>query len=181
MLCVTVVNGLAQDIIVKKDGTSIHAKVLDITPNDIKYKKWSNLEGPTYTVLASEIQKIIYKNGDVDNFNAKEEVNIKTLSNTVSSNNNPKANTIDFLKRDDLMKRGRVTSIWGTTLFVTGIIGVVTGGILIGSEVTGAGVGIMVPSLAVGVIGCVMMSKGNALKREAHCCPVKLRTDYYKV
>lgn len=57
---------MAQDVIVKKDGSTILVKVEEINSNEIKYKKWSNLEGPTYSVSKSEISRINYQNGDVE-------------------------------------------------------------------------------------------------------------------
>jgi len=38
----------AQDVIVKKDGSTILAKVLEVNTDNIKYKKHSNQNGPTY-------------------------------------------------------------------------------------------------------------------------------------
>jgi len=58
----------AQDVIVKKDGSTIISKVLEITSTEVKYKKFSNLEGPTYTLLKSEIQGINYENGEKETF-----------------------------------------------------------------------------------------------------------------
>ncbi len=66
-LCVTHV--AAQDVIVKKDGSTILSKVLEVNTSDIKYKKFSNLKGPTYTINKSEIMSINYENGDKDDFN----------------------------------------------------------------------------------------------------------------
>jgi len=57
---------MAQDVIVKKDGSTILVKVEEISTSEIKYKKWSNLEGPTYSVNKSEISRINYQNGDVE-------------------------------------------------------------------------------------------------------------------
>ena len=45
----------AQDLIVKKDGSKIEAKVLEIGEKDIKYKKASHLDGPTYLVSAANL------------------------------------------------------------------------------------------------------------------------------
>ncbi|MDR2683952.1 MAG: hypothetical protein LBB53_01050 [Prevotellaceae bacterium] len=59
----------AQDIIVTKDSKRIDAKVLEVNINDVKYKDWSNLEGPTYTILKSDIASIIYYGtGKVETF-----------------------------------------------------------------------------------------------------------------
>ena len=53
----------AQDIIVLKNAEEIQAKVTAIAPESISYKKWDNLEGPTYTMYKSDIFYIKYHNG----------------------------------------------------------------------------------------------------------------------
>ena len=58
----------AQDVIVKKDGSTIVSKVLEITSTEVKYKKFTNLEGPTYTVAKTELQAINYENGEKETF-----------------------------------------------------------------------------------------------------------------
>ncbi|MFR3328886.1 MAG: hypothetical protein ACLTSL_01750 [Odoribacter splanchnicus] len=59
----------AQDVIVKKNGDEIQAKVLTVSGSEVGYKKWSNQEGPTYTLSRQEIFMIKYINGDKDVFN----------------------------------------------------------------------------------------------------------------
>jgi len=68
LLCSAVAN--AQDVIVKKDGTTILSKVLEVGQNEIKYKRHDNLDGPTYTIQKSELQAINYQNGAKDTFSA---------------------------------------------------------------------------------------------------------------
>ena len=58
----------AQDVIVKKDGTTIMAKVLSVGTTTVEYKKWSNQDGPTYTIEKSELLSINYANGEKDVF-----------------------------------------------------------------------------------------------------------------
>jgi len=58
----------AQDVIVKTDGTTIISKVLEVTPDCIKYKKHSNQQGPTYTVNITDVMAINYENGEKDVF-----------------------------------------------------------------------------------------------------------------
>ena len=58
----------AQDVIVKKDGSTILAKILEVNPNNVKYKKHNNLQGPTYTINISDLLSINYPNGDRDDF-----------------------------------------------------------------------------------------------------------------
>ena len=59
----------AQDKINKTDNTIIEAKVIEISSSEIKYKKFSNLNGPTYTISKGEVQMIIYENGEKETFN----------------------------------------------------------------------------------------------------------------
>lgn len=61
----------AQDVILKKDNTTVLSKVLEITSTEIKYKKWSNQEGPTYSINRSEVTRINFQNGDVEQFTAQ--------------------------------------------------------------------------------------------------------------
>ncbi len=56
----------AQDLIVKIDSTKIEAKVLEITPENVRYKRFSNPEGPTYVLPIPEIHYIRYANGDME-------------------------------------------------------------------------------------------------------------------
>ena len=38
----------AQDLIVKKDGSVIQAKVTKVGTSEVEYKKWINQDGPQY-------------------------------------------------------------------------------------------------------------------------------------
>ena len=59
----------AQDIISTNDGKEIQVIVSEIGINEVKYKRFDNKEGPSYTILKSQIIKIKYKNGQIENFN----------------------------------------------------------------------------------------------------------------
>ena len=59
----------AQDIITTIRGEQIQAKVLEVSPTHVRYKRYSNLEGPTYTIYTSDLIKIRYENGEEDIFN----------------------------------------------------------------------------------------------------------------
>lgn len=74
----------AQDVIVKKDGSTIISKVLEVSTSDIKYKKYSNLDGPLYTIGISDVLSINYENGEkelFENSNANNEKQIEILNN----------------------------------------------------------------------------------------------------
>lgn len=58
----------AQDVIVKKDGTTILSKVLEVNETNLRYKKFKNPQGPTYSISLSEIMSVNYENGEKDTF-----------------------------------------------------------------------------------------------------------------
>ncbi len=59
----------AQDIITKRTGEDIKAKILEVGINEIKYKNFDNQNGPTYSLLKNDILIIRYENGTKDLFN----------------------------------------------------------------------------------------------------------------
>lgn len=67
LLCIARI-AIAQDVIVMKDQSTIMSKVLEITSTEIKYKKWDNLDGPTYFISPLEVTSINYENGKVEKF-----------------------------------------------------------------------------------------------------------------
>lgn len=60
---------LADDVIVTTSGTTIDAKVVEISDTDVKYKKASNPDGPTYSMKIASVARIDYDNGTSDIFN----------------------------------------------------------------------------------------------------------------
>lgn len=65
-------NIFSQDFVILKNGDEIKAKVLEINENSIDYKKFSNVNGPTYHMNKSEIFMIKYASGDKDVFNTSQ-------------------------------------------------------------------------------------------------------------
>jgi hypothetical protein len=58
-----------QDLILKKNGEEIKAKVSEVLDKEIKYRKADNLTGPVYSILKTEVFMIKYENGTKDVFN----------------------------------------------------------------------------------------------------------------
>lgn len=58
----------AQDLITTKNGEDIQAKVLEVSSTEIKYKKFSNLDGPTFVINKNEVLMVRYENGEKDIF-----------------------------------------------------------------------------------------------------------------
>ena len=61
LLCATSVS--AQDVIVKKDGSTIVCRVVELTDTEITYKKWSDLNGSNYVMERSAASAINYEDG----------------------------------------------------------------------------------------------------------------------
>lgn len=69
-----VMTAAAQDLIVKKDATQIEAKVTEITPDAVRYKRYSNPDGPTYVLPVADIRYIQYANGEKEFFGTPQPV-----------------------------------------------------------------------------------------------------------
>ena len=92
MLSLAALNVAAQDVVVKRDGSTILAKVLEVNQDDIKYKKFSNQNGPTYTISISDIMSVNYENGDKEDFSNSSNTNdnnseVKEIEKDAASNN----------------------------------------------------------------------------------------------
>jgi len=60
----------AQDLIILRDGNVIEAKVTEISPIEIRYKRFDQLDGPTIVIPASNVLSIRYENGKVESITA---------------------------------------------------------------------------------------------------------------
>ena len=61
LLCSTAI--FAQDVIVKKDGSTIICRVVGFNSTEIIYKRWSDLGGPNYVMNRTDASAINYQNG----------------------------------------------------------------------------------------------------------------------
>lgn len=82
-----------KDIIVLNSRDTVKAKILEVTPTEVKYKKMNYLDGPTFIILKSEISKITYGNGDVESFVQKEEKSAVLESTSDIANTGTEADT----------------------------------------------------------------------------------------
>jgi hypothetical protein len=83
LFLITAINIFAQDTIVKISGEEIQSKVVEITSTIVKYKKFSNLDGPIYSIEKVEIEEIAFENGDIEIF-TKQENDESNKQNAVS-------------------------------------------------------------------------------------------------
>jgi hypothetical protein len=67
LLLTSVVN--AQDKILLKNGKQLDAVVLSVTANVIKYKRFENQTGPTYSIPRDQVVSITYEDGEKEEMN----------------------------------------------------------------------------------------------------------------
>lgn len=67
-LCTTFAN--AQDLIQLKSGKTEEVQILEINKEKVKFKKFKNLNGPTYSVRLEKVATIKYENGMTMNLGA---------------------------------------------------------------------------------------------------------------
>lgn len=138
----------AQDVIIKKDGTTILSTVIKVGQSEVEYKKYNNQTGPTYIVSINELSHINYANGTKDTFTStyNNQSVVTTETATQFSNDEGLLKLYDAHDRK-LKKAKRIKSLgWivGGTLFAAGgalIISSVSDDtiVIIGSAVAGAG------------------------------------------
>lgn len=61
-------HSFSQDIISLKNGSTLNVKVMEIGTEEIKYKKSTNPNGPSYSIRKGTIDKITYPNGEEEIF-----------------------------------------------------------------------------------------------------------------
>ena len=125
------IHGFTQDIITQKSGEDIKTKIMEVTQTEVKYKKYDNLTGPTFTMAKADILMVRYENGTKDIFN----VEPKASSNTSNSSNS--SNATSTQNTDDLHAKGQIDA----TRYYTGY--------------KGAGTGTLIASLVSPLIGLV--------------------------
>lgn len=57
------VGASAQDVIVKKDGSTVICRVVEVNASEIVYKKWTDLNGSNYVMNRADASAINYQSG----------------------------------------------------------------------------------------------------------------------
>jgi hypothetical protein len=139
LVLIASISTYAQDVIVTKNAEKISAQVTEIDVDVVRYKKFDNQEGPTYTVKKTEIATIIYQNGQVEVFEQQQQQQQQPYTKPQTSeniNNNPdyvyfKSLNDDamsaFLQNNDqecyqTFRTGEKFKITGKALLIPGII-----------------------------------------------------------
>lgn len=78
----------AQDVITTKEGNKIQAKILEVTQTELKYKRFSNPNGPTFSINKSDVLTVHYENGEDETFS------------NIPQNNVQESNTNEHIRED---------------------------------------------------------------------------------
>lgn len=76
----------AQDIIVKKDGSTILSKVTKVGDKEVEYKKFNSTSDRIYSLSTSEIMAINYEDGDRDVFGESDSTSNHKAGNATEAN-----------------------------------------------------------------------------------------------
>lgn len=122
-MCV-VFNLSAQDIIVKRDGDELQCRILEVSKNEVKYKRWTNQDGPAFSEKKSNIFMIKYENGEKDviahSSSASESSAISSGMNSVDPNEyifeEPTPISYTYLKYTTRGRRESGLIKWGNML-----------------------------------------------------------------
>lgn len=138
LMLLSATTAFAQDVIVKKDGSTILSKVLEITTTEVKYKKFSYLNGPTYSIAKSEIQAINYENGEKEVFTENSSIVTPSVQQSQPQNNQwynqqmlESMNASNSLQKERLLANAKSWNTVGTVWYwVNFIAGLGAGGLL---------------------------------------------------
>ena len=161
----------AQDVIVKKDGSTILSKVVEIGSTEVKYKKFSNQNGPTYTITKAEIQAINYENGEKDTFSdalvtqpqqQQQNYDFGSYSSQVAEG----IAAGNRLQKEKLLASARSWNTVGNVWYWVNFLGGLAAGIFIADNSTGywicAGSGIASGLIGLGICSAISNNKEKA-------------------
>lgn len=128
LLCALCSQVQAQDVIVKKDGSTIVCRVLETNNTSVFYQSWSNPNGPTQVIRMSEVANINYEKGKQEQVQQVENQYTPYIQNTGTGqyNDNALVAMYNVQKVPDMLKKANtykwIGLIGGGTLIVGGLL-----------------------------------------------------------
>ena len=123
-----------------KDGNTIVSKILEITANEVKYKKFTNLEGPTYTISKAEVKVINYANGEKESFEDTTTTPTETVSPSASKQEDS-ISPLQTLSYEQLQSMKTIGSTTSPKIKRLKIIGWTGGGVLVAAGIVLVAIG----------------------------------------
>jgi hypothetical protein len=98
-VCLFVTNLVwSQDVLTLQSGEEVKVKVVEVTSNELKYKKFENLNGPVYNMSLKNVFMIAYENGSKDIFNSSKYADDEVVNNSFDSYNEGKNDASIYYK-----------------------------------------------------------------------------------
>ena len=80
LLSGSIISVYAQDLVILRDGNVIEARVTEVSPTEIRYRRFNHLDGPVIVIARADVLSIRYENKTVEIMNplsgARQEVEI---------------------------------------------------------------------------------------------------------
>jgi hypothetical protein len=142
-------NTRKNDLIIKRDSVKVEALILEVEDQVIRYKKYSDQEGPVFSVNKSEVASIVYGNGEVENFNLPQEIYfdeapapVTPYRNSAPATSRPRNGSLEsqntdqlrtnynfYLKKAARYKKINLIGVIGGVAFIGGGIGLISNGV----------------------------------------------------
>lgn len=102
MLACTI-STFAQDVIVKKNGSTVVCRVVEVNTSEVVYKKWNDLNGANFILNRTDVASINYENGK------KEELSTTYQNEFAPGNQNTGEQSLNDIA---LMKLDKETDVY---------------------------------------------------------------------
>ena len=93
LLLTCAAGAVAQDVIVKKDGSTVVCRIVEVSATEIVYKKWTDLQGSNYVMNRTDASVINYENGTRSEMNGTTETPMTPSATTPPTSRFSQANT----------------------------------------------------------------------------------------
>lgn len=187
MLLMCSVSAWAQDVIVKRDGSAVVCRIINVSSLEIVYKAWTDLQGPNLVMSVADAASITYENGEKKVFdNATKEAKANVVAplpqmqnsegkQTVSDDallkmaGKPEMTALEIQKKVKRLKR--IGYIGGPALILGGIgivLGFTDSGYISENQIGGIIPGAMIITAGVAMIPACALRAYKLHKRDSH-------------
>lgn len=94
-------SSVGQDKIVKMNGDTLNAKVLEIGTNAISFKKTNLQDGPVFTVMKNEIRLIVFYNGTIEYITSEAADKNQSPATSVKDSTKTQSNPKNHIEKKD--------------------------------------------------------------------------------
>lgn len=128
------VSAWAQDVIVKKDGSLVVCRILEVTQTEVVYQKWDDKDESKYIVNQGDLTSIQYKDGTKRLFESTDKPIVQVNQPKTDDELLKMANHMDLRTTNKVERKIKKLKRWGWTL---GSLMMATGaGIIVGMAVS---------------------------------------------